>query len=251
MELNNHFSKRDLVKLMSLSHRSLTCRDIAEFKSLLVDLKELFYYENAMCAQADIRAIIRSDQKNLNMNVCNVSFPSEYLDLYLNDMNFLKDAAFQKFISNLAPVNWPLKNDKGRLPCEVLTAAMDFELKSGWLHGMPAPDADRITVFGFAGPFSENGEKISKALEYIIPFYTETYYRIRRQPPPPSFNLTRKEKDVLNWIKEGKSSWEISVLLKCSKRTIDFHVNNIKLKLNVVSRAQAVATALHYGVISF
>ena len=63
--------------------------------------------------------------------------------------------------------------------------------------------------------------------------------------------LTTKEIEILNWIKRGKSSWDISVILDCSKRVVDYHVRNIKNKLNAVSRAQAVAVALKYGFIDF
>ena len=67
----------------------------------------------------------------------------------------------------------------------------------------------------------------------------------------PLYHFTEREIEVLNWIKEGKSSWEISMILKCSKRVVDFHVANIKRKLNVASRAQAVAICLQHGIIGF
>jgi DNA-binding CsgD family transcriptional regulator len=63
--------------------------------------------------------------------------------------------------------------------------------------------------------------------------------------------LSSREIEVLNWIKEGKSSWEISVILGVGKRTIDFHVSNIKQKLNAATRAQAVAIGLQNRIIEF
>jgi DNA-binding CsgD family transcriptional regulator len=41
------------------------------------------------------------------------------------------------------------------------------------------------------------------------------------------------------------------MILRCSKRTVDFHINNLKNKLNAFSRAQAVAIGLQYGIIDF
>ena len=67
----------------------------------------------------------------------------------------------------------------------------------------------------------------------------------------PVSDLTLREIEVLNWIKEGKSSWEISMILNCSKRSVDFHVNNLKKKLNAVNRPQAVAIGLYQGIIRF
>lgn len=62
--------------------------------------------------------------------------------------------------------------------------------------------------------------------------------------------LTLREKEVVRWIKKGKSSWEIAAILGISERTVNFHVNNIKQKLNVVSRTQAVAIAIEQGLIT-
>lgn len=61
--------------------------------------------------------------------------------------------------------------------------------------------------------------------------------------------LSQREREVLQWLKEGKSSWEISVILGITERTVNFHVRNIMGKLNAVSRTQAVAIAVERGVV--
>jgi DNA-binding NarL/FixJ family response regulator len=62
--------------------------------------------------------------------------------------------------------------------------------------------------------------------------------------------LTNREKEVLRWLKEGKSSWDISRILQISRHTVDFHIKNLFKKLNVVNRTQAVSEALRRGIIS-
>lgn len=62
-------------------------------------------------------------------------------------------------------------------------------------------------------------------------------------------SLTVKEKDVLKWVVEGKTSWEISRILATSERTVKFHLKNVYSKLNVSNRAQAVAVAGRMGLI--
>ncbi len=62
--------------------------------------------------------------------------------------------------------------------------------------------------------------------------------------------LSLREREVLHWLKKGKSSWDIAAILNISERTVYFHVNNIMQKLNAVSRTQAVAIALEKGLIS-
>jgi DNA-binding CsgD family transcriptional regulator len=61
--------------------------------------------------------------------------------------------------------------------------------------------------------------------------------------------LTPKEKQVLKWTKEGKSSWETSAILGISERTVKFHIGNIMQKLDASSRAHAVAIAIEQGIL--
>ena len=60
--------------------------------------------------------------------------------------------------------------------------------------------------------------------------------------------LSQRETEVLSWLKTGKSSWDISVILGISERTVNFHVRNIVQKLNAVSRVHAVAVAAEKGI---
>jgi LuxR family transcriptional regulator, quorum-sensing system regulator BjaR1 len=59
--------------------------------------------------------------------------------------------------------------------------------------------------------------------------------------PAEPVRLTRRERDCLAYVAEGKSDWEISVILSISEATARFHVDNARRKLGAVTRAQAVA----------
>lgn len=64
------------------------------------------------------------------------------------------------------------------------------------------------------------------------------------------YHLTKREMEMLNWLRQGKTAWEISEILSISERCVIFHINNLKKKLNVVNRVQAVAVAMSKGIIS-
>ena len=61
--------------------------------------------------------------------------------------------------------------------------------------------------------------------------------------------LLPREKEVLNWIKRGKSTWDVSLILGISDNTVKYHIKNIFKKLDAVNRIQAVATAVQEGLI--
>ena len=56
--------------------------------------------------------------------------------------------------------------------------------------------------------------------------------------------LTRREAEVLQLVARGKSNREIAGLLVLSERTVERHISNIYLKINVGSRAQATVYAM-------
>lgn len=66
---------------------------------------------------------------------------------------------------------------------------------------------------------------------------------------PEPVRLTPRERDALAWVAEGKSDWEISVILGVSEATARWHVDNARRKLGAVNRAQAVARMAAAGLI--
>ncbi len=56
--------------------------------------------------------------------------------------------------------------------------------------------------------------------------------------------MTPREFECLYWLSRGKTTAEISPLLKISERTVNFHVTNICEKLGAANRTQAIAKAI-------
>jgi DNA-binding NarL/FixJ family response regulator len=62
--------------------------------------------------------------------------------------------------------------------------------------------------------------------------------------PLGSLGLTARETEVLNWIAQGKTNYEIGVILSACTGTICKHVQHILSKLCVENRTAAAAIAL-------
>ena len=74
----------------------------------------------------------------------------------------------------------------------------------------------------------------------------------RVNPPPPSragTKLSPRERQVLGLIAEGGTNKAIAARLSVSERTVDRHVSNILMKLDVPSRAAAVAIAYEHELL--
>jgi LuxR family transcriptional regulator len=61
--------------------------------------------------------------------------------------------------------------------------------------------------------------------------------------------LTKRELDVLSWTAQGKTAWEVSVILGMSEKTVNFHLGNAMRKLQVTSKHQAVLKCVAAGVL--
>lgn len=68
---------------------------------------------------------------------------------------------------------------------------------------------------------------------------------------PNIFRLTDREREVLNWIRLGKTNAEVASILGVSRGTVKNQVQTILTKLRVSNRAQAVAAALARRLLDF
>jgi DNA-binding NarL/FixJ family response regulator len=68
-------------------------------------------------------------------------------------------------------------------------------------------------------------------------------------PHAPDASLTPREIEVLRMLAEGLANKNIAWKLGISEHTVKFHVTSIFTKLNVSSRAEAVATGMRRGLI--
>ena len=60
---------------------------------------------------------------------------------------------------------------------------------------------------------------------------------------PRQVTLTDREVETLTWAARGKTSSEIAQILGLTKRTVDFHIDNARVKLNTSSRMHAAVKA--------
>lgn len=248
--LENHLSGNDMAQLLDLSFQSIHCESRDNLKKLILNLKKLFFFEFAVCARGNAIELLEA-RGVPQLDVIDVNYPDGYLELYMNNKVYFNDAIFNEFATNLSPVNWACVDKKCGNRYLASVHALDFNMNDGWTHGTLQPQTMDCSVFFLAGARVDKDIRTSRILDYIIPFYAEAFQRVLRRDFKPFCSLTPREVEILKWIKEGKSSWEISVILACSKRNVDFHVNNIKQKLNAVSRPHVVAIAFQNGIINF
>ena len=115
-------------------------------------------------------------------------------------------------------------------------------------HGRP-----ELTLISLAMRTRDMEQRHFTAIEYLLPHVHALLLRAAASPDltdeGAAIRLTQRELEVLNWVKEGKGSWDIGMLLHVSERTVKFHLSNIFSKLQVSTRAHALARATQLGLI--
>jgi DNA-binding CsgD family transcriptional regulator len=107
-----------------------------------------------------------------------------------------------------------------------------------------------IAIFGFSARINH---RINAIVQYALSFLSCVSEKNRNHEKftENTSPLTGKEIEILQWLKEGKTSWEISMILHIGESTVNFHVTNIMRKLNATKRTQAVAVAVQNKLIEF
>lgn len=66
----------------------------------------------------------------------------------------------------------------------------------------------------------------------------------------PTPTLTARELECLTWGSQGKTNWEIGMIMNISEATVKKHMKNVEDKLNCTGRTHSVASAIRRGLIS-
>ncbi len=84
----------------------------------------------------------------------------------------------------------------------------------------------------------------------LSPEATQALIRAATRPGDVDYDLTPREKEVLELMAEGKSNPEMAEELVISRSTVKFHVSSILSKLDATSRTEAVSKALREKLIA-
>jgi DNA-binding CsgD family transcriptional regulator len=94
-----------------------------------------------------------------------------------------------------------------------------------------------------------NADSLQRQLRVLGSYFHEHIMRLHGHESEQRLLLTARELDCLKWTAEGKTAWEASVILGITERTVRFHLNAAREKLQCTTTAQAVAKAVKDNMI--
>jgi len=180
--------------------------------------------------------------------------PAAYSEHYARENFYPDDPVAARCRRSTDPFEWSEASfDATAWPraAEVMNTAADFGLRQGYCVPIKRGNGLQACVT-LAGERPDLGSRAKRAIHLISIYAYKKAVSVlgplqgRRSDPRL---LTSREREVLIWSAQGKSSWEISVILGVSERTVNWFIANASRKLDAVNRTQAVVNAIRSGEI--
>lgn len=248
-DLSTIISGNDAVRLLELIQEIISCDGEKEFRLLFPKLGDLFPFDfaHAMLGYHDNQKTIVID------HAVNVSFPEGWVSEFIAKNYMQLAVVVRNNFLNYSLQHWPDSKKRLNEKKEITSLFNDFDMRNGYSHGSRPFLAGRHgSMFCFSGRSMEYDRRSETILELIVPHLhlalTGVYKNM--QPGKNTIQVSPREKEVLNWLKQGKSSWDISMIIGISQSTVNFHIYNVMQKLGASNRPQAIAVAAHMGIIA-
>lgn len=100
----------------------------------------------------------------------------------------------------------------------------------------------------FNGPEKARNE-FASVLADIGPMLSRTLEFVKNRELPTRHKLSKRELECIQWTSEGKTSYEISVILNLSENTVNNYIASVTKKLGAVNRTHMISLALRSSII--
>ncbi|MFJ3266208.1 autoinducer binding domain-containing protein [Serratia liquefaciens] len=181
------------------------------------------------------------------------NYPAQYLEDYRKLRIYLQDPMIEQAHHSTLQFYWdePFYRDKP----ELWWRMAQYGIREGWSQSVK-DCYGRLGILTFAGKnIPTQSPQAGARNETFFLWLAQTAHKTLREALI-SVNdeaikdvLTLREKDILRWCSEGKTSEETALLMGLSERTVNFHIGNSIKKLSVANKTAATAKAVYLQLI--
>jgi LuxR family transcriptional regulator, quorum-sensing system regulator CciR len=183
-----------------------------------------------------------------------VNYPDRWVNRYRDQDYFTRDPVIRHARSTISPYQWndlPVHSGREQL---VLQEASEAGLNRGLAIPIHEPWG-RVFLATLAADGSTSDHDAvdefaqAKAHAMVVIFHARYSALSGAMRKGPWVDLTPRESECLEWVAQGKSSWDIGQLMAVSEHTVNFHLKNAMRKFDTASRVTAAVRAVSLGLI--
>jgi transcriptional regulator EpsA len=185
------------------------------------------------------------------------NYSLQYFDVFTAPEGKDDSPLLQRWRATLEPVVFQSERDDDEYPDEWVKIFKRYGLRNTAAHGVLDVQGAFASYFIFSNIAGAVGEKEIFLLKLLMPHLHSTLTRALtsdqgydRSAEPLQEPITEMEKEILQWINQGKTNWEISHILSKTENNVKYSVAKILAKLEVRNRTQAVSKAIQLGFLS-
>ncbi|MGJ4948770.1 helix-turn-helix transcriptional regulator [Bradyrhizobium sp. HKCCYLS20291] len=189
----------------------------------------------------------------LPMPAIALNFPLDWCKHYFQRKYHEIDPVVRRAAAHSGPFTWDqLLKQKGLQAAE--RSVIHESREAGLDHGVSVPlfgPSGRIAVLSFASRFADaDPVRQTRHLHALACQFHVAFGALSRPVMDnTAIKLSLRERECLKWTADGKSSWDIGIILNISENTINFHLKKAMRKLGTNSRTVAVVKAIRLGLI--
>jgi DNA-binding CsgD family transcriptional regulator len=228
---------------------------LAEVSTETALLRELMLFSenlgfNQACAFMMMRKAGSSKFSSKNIN----NYSNAWQETCHNEQLISTDPIIRHLSTSNLPLVWDqslyIKADAGEL--------WDLTSSHGFDSGITVSLCDHLGNGYKIGlsrdqPLTTDSRELSRLVadtQLFGAFAQSAMMRIWNPKPEADFpSLTAREIECLSWTLEGKTAWELGVILGITERTANFHLGNAIQKLDCDNKHSAVIKAMRMGMI--
>mgnify|MGYP003672916771 CR=1 FL=1 len=177
-----------------------------------------------------------------------LAFPEDWVTHYKERQYFKEDIVLKTIFHTNRPCLW--KDLKHLDPCNqrIFAEAREFGIRNGLTIPVMLPGHYPTSVT-IAGEHRDISPTTYHALHLMAVYYHHAMIRICgaaiRLP-----ELSDKQVQCLLWAARGKADADIGEILEITPRTVNHHIEQLRRRLQVRTRAQAIVLATSCGLIT-
>lgn len=174
------------------------------------------------------------------------NYPEPWQKLYVEKGYLAVDPVIPAALATPQPVLW---SDTWSHSADFWEDAHGHQIA----HGLSIATKHKSGALGMLSFARHTGAITTAEIELITPDLirlaevltcSELADTVKLKLPELEAGLNEREREILRWTADGKTSEEIGIILAISAATVNYHVNKILEKLNAVNKTQAVVKAI-------
>lgn len=182
------------------------------------------------------------------------TYSDEWVRHYVSQDYVSIDPIVRMGLTGLMPLDWQVVDKHNRDWRKVFDAAKNFDVGTQGLTFPLRGRGKESALFCITADVKDREWRALKRValrdfQVLAGYFHHRILKANAHIEMQEPKLSAREIECLKWAAVGKSTWDTSQILRISERTVKFHLDTARHKLDCLTKVQAVAKAVAIGLI--